>query len=64
MYPNTDFTSAVAANTANLEVDKITGKGLSTEDYTTAEKTKLASLSTTSNGADLTDYAKLQIYLL
>jgi hypothetical protein len=40
----TDFTSAVAANTANLDlkVDKITGKGLSTEDYTTAEKTKLA----------------------
>lgn len=27
------------------KVDKITGKGLSTEDYTTAEKTKLAGLS-------------------
>jgi hypothetical protein len=42
--PNTDFTSAVAANTANLDlkVDKITGKGLSTEDYTTAEKTQIS----------------------
>lgn len=27
------------------KVDKINGKGLSTEDYTTAEKTKLAGLS-------------------
>lgn len=27
------------------KVDKVTGKGLSTEDYTTAEKTKLAGLS-------------------
>jgi hypothetical protein len=42
----------------DLKVDKITGKGLSTEDYTTAKKTKLASLSTTTNGADLTEYAK------
>lgn len=29
------------------KVDKVNGKGLSTEDYTTAEKTKLASLSAT-----------------
>jgi hypothetical protein len=29
----------------NNKVDKITGKGLSTEDYTTEEKTKLAGLS-------------------
>lgn len=35
-----------AVNTAlDLKVDKITGKGLSTNDYTDAEKTKLASLS-------------------
>ena len=33
--------SAVNDNTAN-KVDKVTGKGLSTEDYTSAEKTKLA----------------------
>ena len=32
------------------KVDKVQGKGLSTEDYTTAEKTKLASLSTYSAG--------------
>ncbi len=29
----------------NLKVDKITGKGLSTEDYTTSEKTKLGTLA-------------------
>lgn len=29
----------------NNKVDKITGKGLSTEDYTTAEKTKLAGIA-------------------
>jgi hypothetical protein len=28
----------------NLKVDKVSGKGLSTEDYSTAEKTKLAGL--------------------
>lgn len=31
------------------KVDKVTGKGLSTEDYTTDEKTKLASLEDRSN---------------
>jgi hypothetical protein len=29
----------------NLKVDKAAGKGLSTEDYSTAEKTKLAALT-------------------
>lgn len=33
------------ANEIAKKVDKISGKGLSTEDYTTAEKTKLAGLS-------------------
>jgi len=38
-------------NTAlNLKVDKVTGKGLSTEDYTTAEKTKLAAITGTNTG--------------
>lgn len=37
------------------KVDKVTGKGLSTEDYTTAEKTKLGSLS----NVDLTNYATI-----
>jgi hypothetical protein len=58
--PNTDFTSAVAANTANLDlkVDKITGKGLSTEDYTTAEKTKLAGIP---NGGSSIDTSNLAV---
>lgn len=39
--------SAIQQNTTAIagKVDKVTGKGLSTEDYTTAEKTKLAGLS-------------------
>ena len=39
--------SEIRANTLAIagKVDKVTGKGLSTEDYTTAEKTKLAGLS-------------------
>lgn len=36
-----------AAQTAlNLKVDKVAGKGLSTEDYTSAEKTKLSGIET------------------
>ena len=34
----------------NDKVDKVTGKGLSTEDYTSAEKTKLAGISITYDG--------------
>lgn len=39
--------SAIQQNTTAIagKVDKVTGKGLSTEDYTTDEKTKLAGLS-------------------
>ena len=33
-----------------LKVDKVTGKGLSTEDYTTAEKSKLAGITGTNTG--------------
>ena len=41
---------STATQTAlNNKVDKITGKGLSTEDYTTAEKTKLAGVETGAN---------------
>ena len=36
------------ANALLNKVDKVTGKGLSTEDYTTAEKTKLGALPTNS----------------
>lgn len=49
----TTMTTALAG-----KVDKVSGKGLSTEDYTTAEKTKLANLATvatTGSYNDLTD---------
>jgi hypothetical protein len=40
-----------------LKVDKITGKGLSSNDYTTAEKTKLAGITGTNTGdQDLSGY--------
>ena len=45
-----DLSANVSNNIANIaslqsdKVDKVTGKGLSTEDYTTAEKNKLANL--------------------
>ena len=53
-----DVTAALAlkANTADvtaaldLKVDKVTGKALSTNDYTTAEKTKLAAITGTNTG--------------
>ena len=44
-----DYYTKTQAN--NKFVDKVAGKGLSTNDYTTAEKNKLA-------GIDLTDYVK------
>ena len=34
------------------KVDKVTGKGLSTEDFTTAEKTKLAGIATSANATE------------
>lgn len=49
---NTTFPTTLAVKTAmDLKVDKISGKQLSTEDYTTAEKTKLAGLSNYNDGA-------------
>jgi hypothetical protein len=40
------------------KVDKVTGKGLSTNDYTTTEKTKLAAITGTNTGdQDLSGYA-------
>jgi len=38
-----------------LKVDKITGKGLSTNDYTTAEQTKVSNLSGTNSGDNATN---------
>jgi hypothetical protein len=54
----TDVSTALAlkANAADvttaldLKVDKVTGKALSTNDYTTAEKTKLAAITGTNTG--------------
>lgn len=44
----------LASNTAlDTKVDKVAGKGLSTEDYTTAEKTKLQDISMTKAGVGL-----------
>ncbi|WP_269008739.1 beta strand repeat-containing protein [Aquirufa antheringensis] len=48
---------AIESGLAN-KVDKITGKGLSTNDYTTAEKTKLEGITGTNTGdQDLSGYA-------
>ena len=43
-YPSVKAVFDWATNLLNNKVDKITGKGLSTEDYTTAEKSKLAGI--------------------
>ncbi|MGO4868379.1 hypothetical protein, partial [Flavobacterium sp. W21_SRS_FM7] len=50
---------STATQTAlDLKVDKAAGKGLSTEDYSLAEKTKLAAISGTNTGdQDLSSYA-------
>ena len=52
-----DVTSSLTSVLAT-KVDKVTGKGLSTNDYTTAEKTKLAAVSGSNTGdQDLSGYA-------
>lgn len=43
------YTESEVDNKLNSKVDKVDGKGLSTEDYTTAEKNKLAGIE---NGAN------------
>lgn len=47
IYTHKQYYSSLADINAkiNNKVDKVTGKGLSTNDYTTSEKNKLASLS-------------------
>jgi hypothetical protein len=61
-------------NALNLKVDKVAGKGLSTEDYTTAEKSKLAGIqagaevnvnadwNATSGDAEILNKPNLTIY--
>lgn len=58
-YPNPGFavdmaTQAELDAVAAVKVDKVAGKGLSAEDYTSAEKTKLAGIAAgaTANSAD------------
>ena len=52
-------TSDVTTSLFN-KVDKVTGKDLSTNDYTTAEKTKLAAITGTNTGdQDLSSYATI-----
>lgn len=45
---NSDVMSALQSSIGN-KVDKVSGKGLSTNDYTTAEKTKLAGIAENAN---------------
>ena len=54
-----DKTISTQTQTAlDAKVDKVTGKALSTNDYTTAEKTKLAAITGTNTGdQDLSSYA-------
>lgn len=58
-YELGDYGAYVTQSDLNTKVDKVSGKGLSTEDYTTAEKNKLAGIdmSTKANAADLGDLA-------
>lgn len=46
---NSYYSKAQTDNLLDTKVDKVTGKGLSTEDYTTAEKTKLSGIETEAN---------------
>lgn len=46
----------------NGKVDKVTGKGLSTNDYTTAEKNKLAAFGSADTYALKTDIANMYKY--
>ena len=57
-----DLSSYALKVDLNEKVDKVSGKGLSTNDYTTAEKNKLANLSTVATSGsynDLTDKPKI-----
>ena len=45
----------------NNKVDKVTGKGLSTNDYTTAEKTKLAGIANNANNYVLPNASTAQV---
>jgi hypothetical protein len=53
---------SIATQTAlDLKVDKVTDKGLSTNDYTTIEKTKVSILSGTNTGDETTVTTKTKL---
>jgi len=55
--------SSLATNTAlALKVDKVTGKGLSTNDFTTVEKAKLTALSPAGYRGSFEDLAEINAY--
>lgn len=58
---NNVYTKSESDTALNSKVDKVNGKGLSTNDYTNAEKSKLASLSNYDDTAVLTDIAAIKI---
>lgn len=51
--PVVDVTKSYVDNSLGNKVDKVSGKGLSTNDYTTAEKTKLAGIAENANNYSL-----------
>ena len=54
-YKKTEtYTKSETDNLLGNKVDKVTGKGLSTEDYTTAEKTKLSNIEAEANKTVIT----------
>lgn len=57
---STVYTKSEIDTALNGKVDKITGKGLSTNDYTTNEKTKLASLANYDDTAVLADIVAIK----
>lgn len=50
-----DLSGYATKEELNTKVDKVNGKGLSTEDYTTTEKNKLANLSTVATSGNYND---------
>ena len=59
-YEKTNTNTQDIANLKTSKVDKVSGKGLSTEDYTTEEKSKLAGLSNYDDSTVKQDIANLK----
>ena len=59
-YEKTNTNTQDIANLKTNKVDKVSGKGLSTEDYTTEEKSKLAGLSNYDDSTVKQDIANLK----